>query len=47
MVLLSSPFALMGGVHQGCPFSMLLYISAAVKYLQFSLMTTRGFKEHR
>ena len=42
MVSLTKPFTLMVGVHLGCPFSMLLYIGAAVKYLQFSLMLTRG-----
>ena len=36
-VLLSNPFTLIGGVHQECPLSMLLYISAAIRYLQFSL----------
>ena len=34
-------------VHWGCPFSMLLYIRMAIKYLQFSLMPTQGLKEYR
>ena len=38
MVSLSKAFTLMVGVHWGCPLSMMLYISAAIKYLQFSLM---------
>ena len=43
MVSLSNLFTIkMGGVHQGCPLSMLLYISAAIKYFQFSLMLTGG-----
>ena len=47
MVSLYNPFILIGGVHRGSPLSMLLYISADIKYLQFSLMATREFKEYR
>ena len=32
----------MGGVQLGFPLSTLLYISAAVKYLQFPLMPAQG-----
>ena len=40
-------FTLIVGVHWECPLSMLclLYISAAVKYLQFSLIPTRGLSK--
>ena len=42
MVFLSKLVTLMVGVHLGCPFSMLLYISASIKYFQLSLMPTGG-----
>ena len=38
--LLSNPFAAMEKIHRRCPLSMLLYISAAIRYLHFSLTPT-------